>query len=122
MAQALGIDASSVYRYAQPYQLQGLAGYLRAEQPGYRGFLTSAQPTGLRRELDQALYPDCRAIADWLAVTYGVRCSVSGLTDLLHRLGANALVALSYKLTTAVPCQADAAAQTAFSPARWPRC
>ncbi len=40
--------------------------------------------------------------------TYGVRYSVSGLTDLLHRLG------FSYKLTTAVPCQADAARQRAF--------
>lgn len=43
-----------------------------------------------------------------------MRYSVSGLTDLLHRLGANTLVALSYKLTTAVPCQADAAVQTTF--------
>jgi hypothetical protein len=30
VAQAPGVDASSVYRYAQTYQLQGLAGYLRA--------------------------------------------------------------------------------------------
>ena len=30
VAQALGMDASSVYRYAQTYQLHGLAGYLRA--------------------------------------------------------------------------------------------
>ena len=78
------------------------------------GLLTSAQLAGLRRELDQALYTDCRATADWLATTYGVRYSILGLTDLLHRLGANALVALSYKRTTAMPCQADAAAQTTF--------
>ena len=43
-----------------------------------------------------------------------MRYSVSGLTDRLYWLGANALSALSYKRTTAVPCQADAAAQTAF--------
>ena len=30
VAQALGMEASSVYRYVQTYQLQGLAGYLRA--------------------------------------------------------------------------------------------
>ena len=108
VAQALGVDAGSVYRYAQTYRLQGLSGYLRAEQPGYWGLLTSAQLAGLGRELGQTLYTDCRAIADWLAATYGVHYSVSGLTDLLHRLG------YSYKLTTAVPCQADAAAQTAF--------
>ena len=92
----------------------GLADYLWTEQPGYWGLLTSVQLAGLYRELGQQLYTDCRAIADWLARTYGVRYSVSGLTVLLHRLGANALVALSYKLTTAVPCQADAGVQTAF--------
>ena len=35
--------------------------------------LTSAQLAGLRRELDQAPCTDCRAIADWLAATCGVR-------------------------------------------------
>ena len=108
IAQNLGVDASSIYRYAQAYRLQGLVGLLAGEQPGYWGLLTSAQLAGLGRELDQTLYTDCRAIADWVATAYGVRYTVSGLTDLLHRLG------YSYKLTTAVPCQADAAAQTAF--------
>ena len=108
IADDLGLDQSTVYRYAQTYHDQGLTGYLRAEQPGYWGLLTSAQLAGLCRQLDQTLYVDCRAIADWLATTYRVRYSVSGLTDLLHRLG------YTYKLTTAVPCEADAARQTAF--------
>ena len=108
IAEDLGLDEATVYRYAQAYREKGLAGYLAAEQPGYWGLLTSAQLAGLARELGQTLYTDCRAIADWLDATYGVRYAVSGLTDLLHRLG------FSYKLTTAVPCQADAAAQTAF--------
>ena len=108
IADDLGLDQSTVYRCAQTYHEQGLVGYLRAEQPGYWGLLTSAQLAGLCRELDQTLYHDCRAIAAWLADTTGVRYSVSGLTDLLHRLG------YAYKLTTAVPCEADAARQTAF--------
>ena len=108
IAQDLGLDVSSVYRYAQTYRLQGLRGYLAAEQPGYWGLLSSVQLAGLCRELGQTLYTDCRAIAAWLAVTYEVHYSVSGLTDLLHRLGYR------YKLTTAVPCLADAAKQTAF--------
>ena len=108
IAQNLGVEASSVYRYAQAYRLQGPVGLLAGEQPGYWGLLTSAQLAGPRRELDQTLYTDCRAIADWLAASYGVRYAVSGLMDLLHRLE------FSYKLTTAGPCQVDAAAQTAF--------
>ena len=102
------MNANSVCRYAQTHQLQGLAGYMRPEQPGYWGLLISAQFAGPRREMDQALCTDCRAIADWLAATYGVRYSVSGLTDRLHRLG------FSHKWTTAMPCQADVAAQTVF--------
>ena len=108
VAQALGVNVRSVYRHAEAYRLTGLPGYLAAAQPGYWGLLTSAQLAGLGRELDQTLYTDCRAVADWVAAAYGVQYTVSGLTDLLHRLGYR------YKLTTAVPCQADAAAQTAF--------
>ena len=108
VAQALGVDGSSVYRYAQAYRLQGLVAYLRAEQPGYWGLLTSAQLAGLCHEVSPTLYPDGRAVAGWVLATYGVQYTVSGLPDLLHRLG------YSYKLTTAVPCQADAAAQMAF--------
>ena len=108
IAKDLGLDEATVYRYRQTYQLLGLTGYLRTEQPAHWGLLTSVQLAGLCWELGQQLYPDCRAIADWLTRTFGVSYSVSGLTDLLHRLG------FSYKLTTAVPCQADAVAQTAF--------
>ena len=108
VAEDLGLDEATVYRYAQTYQLLGLAGYLKAEQPGYWGLLTSAQLAGLCRELGDTLYTDCRALVAWLHTAYGITYSVSGLTDLLHRLG------YSYKRTTAVPCQANAAVQTAF--------
>ena len=43
IAEDLGLDAATVYRYAQVYREKGLAGYLAAEQPGYWGLLTSAQ-------------------------------------------------------------------------------
>ncbi len=108
VAQDLGLDDGTVYRYAQAFTRLGLAKYLAHEQPGYWGLLTSAQLAGLCRELTQTLYTDCRALQAWLQQTYGVAYSVSGLTDLLHRLG------FTYKLTTPVPCEADAAAQAAF--------
>jgi transposase len=108
IAEDLGLDQSTVYRYAHTSHEQGLIDYLRAEQPGYWGLLTSAQLAGWCRELDHNLYFDCRALVDWLAASYGVRYSVSGLTELLHRLG------YAYKLTTAVPCEADAARQMTF--------
>ncbi len=108
IAQDLGLDESTVHRYAQACQRQGLAALLAKEAPGYVGRLNSSQVAELRVEIGRALYTDCRQLVDWVATTCGVRYSVSGLTDLLHRHG------FSYKLTTAVPCQADAAVQTAF--------
>ena len=43
-----------------------------------------------------------------MARTCRVRYSLSGLSELLHRLG------FAYKLTTPVPCQANAEAQADF--------
>lgn len=108
IAEALGLDDGTVYRYAQSYQTQGLEKYLAADQARYWGLLTSAQLAHLSQEVNRTLYLDCKGIQAWLLETCQVRYSVSGLTDLLHRLG------FSYKLTAAVPCEANAAAQTAF--------
>ncbi|WP_082773727.1 helix-turn-helix domain-containing protein [Hymenobacter sp. PAMC 26628] len=38
-----------------------------------------------------------KALQAWVAATYGVAYSVSGLTEFLHRLG------FTYKLTTPLP-------------------
>lgn len=92
----------------QSYQLLGLVGYLKAEQPGYWGLLTSAQLAHLCQEVNTQLYTDCKDLQAWVQRTYGIPYSVSGLTDLLHRLG------FTYKLTTPVPCLADADAQADF--------
>ena len=108
IADDLGLDPATVYRYAAAYQTQGLRAWLRPETGGYWGLLTSAQLGRLCQELDQRVYTDCRPIRDWLTATCGVTYSLSGLTDLLHRLG------YTYKLTTAVPCKANAAVQETF--------
>lgn len=108
IAEDLGLDEATVYRYAQAWQRLGLDKYLVHERSGYWGLLPSAGLAALGREVEQTLYPDVRAIGAWLERHWGVRYSVSGLTQLLHRLG------FSYKLTTAVPCEADAARQATF--------
>jgi transposase len=108
IAEDLGLEERTVYRYAQAFRQVGLAKYQAPERPGYWGLLPSAQLAGLCQQLRTRLYTDCRAIQAWLAQTYGVSYAISGLTDLLHRLG------FRYKRTTPVPCAADAAAQAAF--------
>ena len=110
IADDLGVSEATVYRHAGRYQEQGLCAFADADTQtgGYWGLLTSFELAHLCAELDRHLYPDCRQIAAWIAQTCHVQYSVPGLRDLLHRLG------YSYKQTTAVPCEADAAKQKAF--------
>ncbi|TDN37828.1 IS630 family transposase [Hymenobacter sp. UV11] len=108
IADDLGLDQATVYRYAAAFTELGLAQYLAHEQPGYWGLLTSAQLAHLCQQVNAQLYTDCKALQDWLLRTYRVAYSRSGLTDLLHRLG------FTYKLTTPVPCQAEVQAQADF--------
>ena len=108
IAEDLGLDDGTVYRYAQAWQRLGLEKYLVHEASGYWGLLPSAGLAALCREVEQTLYPDVRAVGAWLQRHWGVAYSVSGLTQLLHRLG------FSYKLTTPVPCEADPVRQAAF--------
>src|SRR4028119_2230027 len=59
VAQALGLDDGTVYRYAQAWQRLGLAKELVHEIPGYWGLLPVEQSAGLaalNREFEQTLY------------------------------------------------------------------
>ena len=86
----------------------GWTSQLAHERPGYWGLLSSAQLAALCHEVNTTLYTDVKALQTWLAETHDVVYSRSELTDLLHRLG------FTYKLTTPVPCQANAEAQAYF--------
>lgn len=108
IADDLGLDEATVYRYARAFAELGLAKYLVHEQPGYWGLLTSAQLAYLCREVNQRLYTDAKGIQAWLLDTFAVAYTLSGLTDLLHRLG------FTYKLTTPVPCAGNAEDQATF--------
>ncbi len=108
IADDLGLDEATVYRFVRAFTDLGLDKYLAPERPGYWGLLSSAQLARLCHEVNTTLYTDVKAIQAWVARHCHVRYSLSGLTALLHRLG------FTYKLTTPVPCQADAVAQQDF--------
>lgn len=108
IADDLGLDDATVYRYAHAWRQLGREKYLLHEARSYWGLLCSAGLAALSREVEQTLYTDVRAVGAWLRRYWGVDYSVSGLTQLLHRLG------FSYKLTTPVPCEADPIRQAAF--------
>ena len=108
VADDLGLDKTTAYRYARAFNALGVDQYLAHEQPCYWGLLNSGQLAHLCQEVNATLYTDCQDVWDWLLRTYRVAYPVSGLTDLLHRLG------FTYQFTTPVPCQADTGAQADF--------
>ena len=87
VAETLGLDQATVYRYGRAFADLGVVRYLDHEQPDYWGLLTSAQLAHLCQKVNAPLYTDVKAIQDGLLRTHRGAYSRSGLTDLLHRLG-----------------------------------
>ena len=108
IADDLGLDETTVQRYARTFTEVGVEKYLDPERPGYWGRLTSTQLARLCHELNTRFYFDTKAIQTWVLESCGVGYTRSGLTDLLHRLG------FTYKLTTSLPCEAKAERQHTF--------
>lgn len=59
IANDLGLDEATIYRYTQAWQRLGLEKYLTHEAPGSWGLLPSAGLAALSRQVEQTLYTDC---------------------------------------------------------------
>lgn len=108
ISSCLGIDNSTVYRYANSYLEDGLEVYLRTDYKGYWGMLSSVQISELRRELNRKLYTESKSVASWIKERWGIDYTPQGIVDLLNRIG------FTYKQTKQVPCEVDVQAQEAF--------
>lgn len=108
IAEDLGIDDSTIYRYISNYQTNGMEKYLLSERKGYWGLLSSEQISQLRQEINNNLHTNSNSIRKWIQENFNVNYTTSGVVSLLHRIG------YSYKQTKAVPCEADAVKQQAF--------
>lgn len=105
---ALGLDDNTIRRYWEGYEEKGIDTYLADHYVPYCGKLTEEQEAALVKHVDSYLYTDVKAIIEWVIEQYGVCYSVSGMRDVLHRLG------FVYKHTKAVPSRADEQQQLAF--------
>lgn len=108
IADDLGIDESTVYRYKQVYDADGLDVYLETNYKGRCGLLSCVEISVLRKELELKLYTESKQIREYIRITFGIEYSESGVKNLLHRIG------YSYKLTTEVPCEAQKDKQEQF--------
>ena len=108
VSEYLGIDDSTVYRYAGSFLNDGLESYLRTDYKGYWGLLTCVQISELRAELNSNLYTDAKSVAVWIKERWGIDYTPQGTVDLLNRIG------FTYKQTKQVPCEVDVQAQESF--------
>lgn len=108
IADYLGIDSTTIYRYLQSYKQDGLRKYLSTNYKGYWGQLSSYQLSELRKELNTNLYTDSKDICLWIKTRWGIAYTPQGIVDLLNRIG------FTYKQTKQVPCESDCIKQIDF--------
>jgi len=108
IAEILLIDESTSRRYFQRYQEHGVPGLLEDQYYGPLCKLYDQQLSELVRHLETHILPNAKAVASHIRKQYGVRYSIQGVTDLLHRLG------FSYKKPAHVPGKQDPIKQRAF--------
>ena len=108
IAEILLFDEKTSRHYFDRYQQGGIDALLDDNYSGAEPKLTEQQMSELDDYLEEHLLPDAKSVIAHIVRTYGVRYSVSGVTDLLHRLE------FSYKKPTHVPGKQDPQKQQAF--------
>ena len=101
VADALLIDPDTVRDYFKRFKRGGLDELLRMNFVGSEALLDQEQLAELDAHLRTTVYSTAAAVARWVAETFGVHFTVSGITALLHRLG------YTYKKPKLVPGKAD---------------
>jgi len=108
VAEILLFDEKTSRHYFDRYQQGGADALLNDRYSGTEPKLNEHQRCELERHLETYLLPDAKSVIAYIEKQYKVHYSVSGVTDLLHRLG------FSYKKPTHVPGKQDPAKQQAF--------
>jgi len=109
IAFTFGLDASTIYRYAENYQQSSsVSEYLSVAYAGSSSNLSKEECEGLSEELRKQLYRSGKEIAGWIRGTYGVEYSANGAIGLVKRLG------FVYKKTRLYSEKSDSEAQLRF--------
>jgi transposase len=108
VAEILLFDEKTSRHYFERYQQGGIQMLLDDNYSGAEPKLDEPQMSELEVYLEEHLLPDAKSVIAHIHKQYNVYYSLSGVTDLLHRLG------FSYKKPTHVPGKQDPAKQQAF--------
>jgi transposase len=108
IADYLLLDDDTVRRFYHTYKDQGLSGLLRDDYRGGAPFLNLFQQKLLVGHLTSHTYASTKEICSLVKKQWDIGYSVSGMTDLLHRLN------FTYKKPRLVPGKADEKEQKKF--------
>lgn len=108
IAEALFIDESTARRYRKAYDEGGIEQLILDNYIGGSTKLTIEQEEELGQHLQSIIYLSTKDIVEYVSDTYGIKFSVSGMRDLLHRLN------FTYKKPKVVPGKANLEMQMAF--------
>jgi len=108
VAEILLFDEKTSRHYFERYQQGGLGELIDDNYSGAEPKLDAYQMSELEGYLEEHIFTDAKSIIAHIYKQYKVRYSLSGVTDLLHRLG------FSYKKPKHVPGKQDPVKQQAF--------
>lgn len=108
VAEALLLDSETLSSYVKKYQSGGVKLLLKTLYQGGSSRLSSDQIRALCDELDSKIYMTTKEICFYVLNFFGVTYTISGMTDLLHRLN------YVYKKPKLVPAEPDMDAQERF--------
>jgi transposase len=108
IAEILLFDEKTSRNYFERYQQDGVPALLDGNYCGIEPKLDEHQMSELDEYLQEHIFPDAKSVIAHIYQQYNIRYSVSGVTDMLHRLG------FSYKKPTHVPGKQDPAQQQVF--------
>jgi len=108
VVEALLLDDETIRNYLTRYKSGGLKALLNDNQKGYGGKLSKSVIEQLDKHLNENTYVRIQEIVSYVAKQFKVTYSISGMTDLLHRLN------YTYKKPKLIPGKADSKAQEEF--------
>jgi transposase len=108
VAEALLLDDETLRNYVKKYQEKGFKGLIETFHLGGFSKLSAEQTTQLCTELDNTIYTSTKAICFYVQEQFDQTYTISGMTDLLHRLD------YVYKKPKLVPAKPDPEAQEIF--------
>src|SRR5438128_368397 len=85
----LGVSTRQVGQWLRISRNKGLDELCTLHYQGDPGRLGPAQVGRLRQEIEKGVFHNAEQVRTWVEATFGVAYSISGLKDLLRRIGAS---------------------------------